>query len=99
MSINNVFLLFLIIINLENYFIKSEIVFVFEQFRNGLYKFIPLGHTKESQTINLNRVDKQVTSASIRSLYILGLYIKERYKNIINQKITAKNLYIYIQKN
>ena len=95
MSINNVFLLFLIIINLENHFIKSEIVFVFEQFRNGLYKFIPLGHTKESQTINLNRVDKQVTSASIRSLYILGLYIKERYKNIINQKITAKNLYIY----
>ena len=98
MSIN-IFLLFLTIINLQNYFVKSEIVFVFEQFRNGLYKFVPLGHIKKSQTINLNRVDKQVTSASMRSLYILGLYIKERYKNIINQKITAKNLYIYIQKN
>jgi hypothetical protein len=60
MSIN-IFLLFLTIINLQNYYVKSEIVFVFEQFRNGLYKFVPLGHTKESQTINLNRVDKQVT--------------------------------------
>ena len=89
----NIFLLFLLTINLN--LIKSEIVFVFEQFRNGLYQFIPLGHTKESQTINLNRVDKKVTSASMRSLYILGLYIKERYKNIINQKITTKNLYIY----
>ena len=56
---NNIFLLFLLTINLN--LIKSEIVFVFEQFRNGLYQFIPLGHTKESQTINLNRVDKKVT--------------------------------------
>ena len=91
----NFFLLFLISINLQNYIIKSEIVFVFEQFRNGLYKFIPLGHTKESQTINLKKVDKQITSASMRSFYLLGLYIKERYKNIINPKITAKNVYIY----
>ena len=91
----NFFLLFLILVHLQNYQIKSEIVFVFEQFRNGLYKFIPLGHTQESQTINLNKVDKQFTSVSMRSFYLLGLYIKERYKNIINQKITAKNLYIY----
>ena len=91
----NFFLLFIITIHLQNYKINSEIVFVFEQFRNGLYKFIPLGHTEESQTINLNKVDKQFTSVSMRSFYLLGLYIKERYKNIINQKITAKNLYIY----
>ena len=91
----NFILLFLLSIHLQNYKINSEIVFVFEQFRNGLYKFIPLGHTEESQTINLNKVDKQFTSVSMRSFYLLGLYIKERYKNIINQKITAKNLYIY----
>ena len=91
----NFFLLFLFSINLQNYIIKSEIVFVFEQFRNGLYKFIPLGHTKESQSINLNKVDKQITSASMRSFYLLGLYIREKYKSIINKKITSKNLYIY----
>ena len=91
----NFFLLFLFLINLQNYIIKSEIVFVFEQFRNGLYKFIPLGHTKESQSINLNKVDKQITSASMRSFYLLGLYIREKYKSIINKKITSKNLYIY----
>ena len=91
----NFFLLFLLSINLQNYIIKSEIVFVFEQFRNGLYKFIPLGHTKESQSINLKKVDKQITSASMRSFYLLGLYIREKYQNIINKKITSKNLYIY----
>ena len=84
----NFFLLFLLSINLQNYIIKSEIVFVFEQFRNGLYKFIPLGHTRESQSINLKKVDKQITSASMRSFYLLGLYIREKYQNIINKKIT-----------
>ena len=91
----NVFVLFLISINLQNYLIKSEIVFVFEQFRNGLYKFIPLGVTEESQNIGLNRIDKQITPSSMRAFYLLGLYIREKYKNIINRKITSKNLYMY----
>jgi hypothetical protein len=91
----NVFVLFLISINLQNYLIKSEIVFVFEQFRNGLYKFIPLGATEESQNIGLKRIDKQITPSSMRAFYLLGLYIREKYKNIINRKITSKNLYMY----
>ena len=91
----NFFLIFLISIYLQNYIIKSEIVFVFEQFRNGIYKYIPLGQTKESQNIHLHRIDKKISSPSYRSFYLLGLYIKEKYKNIINPKITSKNLYIY----
>ena len=91
----NFFFLFILSIHLHNYLIKSEIVFVFEQFRNGIYKYIPLGKTESAQKIHLNRIDKRISSPGMRSFYLLGLYIKEKYKNIINPKITSKNLYIY----
>ena len=92
---NILFKIILIISLLQNCLINSEIVFVFEQFRNGIYKYIPLGLTKESQKLNLNRIDKEITSPSMRAFYLLGLYIKEKYSNIINPKINSKNLYIY----
>ena len=92
---NILFKIILIISLLQNFLINSEIVFVFEQFRNGIYKYIPLGLTKESQKLNLNRIDKEITSPSMRAFYLLGLYIKEKYSNIINPKINSKNLYIY----
>ena len=85
----------LILAILQNNLIYSEIVFVFEQFRNGIYKYIPLGLTKESQKFHLNLIDKEISSPSMRAFYLLGLYIKEKYKNIINPKINSKNLYIY----
>ena len=75
--------------------IKSEIVFVFEQFKNGVYIYNPLGDDIEKQKANLNLVDKKISPASIRSFYLLGFYIKEKYKNIINSKITSKNVFIY----
>ena len=88
-------MLYFIIIFLQIYLIKSEIVFVFEQFRNGVYEFKPLGDDYETQMLNLNLVDKRMTASSMRSLYLLGLYIKEKYSNIINPKINSKNLYIF----
>ena len=77
----------LIITLLQNNLILTEIVFVFEQFRNGIYKYIPLGLTKESQKQHLALIDKEISSPSMRAFYLLGLYIKEKYKNIINPKI------------
>ena len=87
---------FLTFISLFLYnFINSEIVFVFEQFRNGVYTYKPLGNNLHEQILNLNLKDKQISPASIRSFYLLGTYIKEKYNNIINPKITSKNLFIY----
>ena len=88
-------ILFLLIIILQYCFIQSEIVFVFEQFRNGIYEYNPLGTDLETQKLNLNRVDKKISASSMRSFYLLGLYIKEKYKNIINRKINSKNLFIF----
>ena len=85
----------IIIIYLQNYLIQSEIVFVFEQFRNGIYEFSSIGNELETQKQNLNRVDKKISASSMRSFYLLGLYIKEKYKNIINPKINSKNLFIF----
>ena len=92
---NYIFNIILIITLLQNNLILSEIVFVFEQFRNGIYKYIPLGLTKESQKEHLARIDKEISSPSMRVFYLLGLYIKEKYKNIINPKLNSKNLYMY----
>ena len=92
---NNFIFIYFIIIYLQNNLIKSEIVFVFEQFRNGIYKYYSIGDEIETQKINLNLVDKKISSSSMRSFYLLGLYIKEKYGNIINPKINSKNLYIF----
>ena len=87
--------LFFFFIYFKIYLIKSEIVFVFEQFTNGVYQYNSIGEELETQKINLNRVDKKISPSSMRSLYLLGLYIKEKYGNIINPKINSKNLYIF----
>ena len=91
----NFFHFILLITFLTHYLIKSEIVFVFEQFKNGVYEYNSIGEELEKQKINLNLVDKKISPASVRSFYLLGLYIKEKYKNIINKKITSKNVFIY----
>ena len=91
----NFFHFILLITFLTHYLIKSEIVFVFEQFKNGVYEYNSIGEELEKQKINLNLVDKKISPASARSFYLLGLYIKEKYKNIINKKITSKNVFIY----
>ena len=91
----NFFHFILLITFLTHYLIKSEIVFVFEQFRNGVYEYHSLGEEFEKQKANLNLVDKKISPSSIRSFYLLGLYIREKYKNIINKKITSKNVFIY----
>jgi hypothetical protein len=82
----NFFHFILLITFLTHYLIKSEIVFVFEQFRNGVYEYHSLGEEFEKQKANLNLVDKKISPSSIRSFYLLGLYIREKYKNIINKK-------------
>ena len=94
MKISFIFFYF-IIIYLQKNLIKSEIVLVFEQFRNGIYKYNSIGDELETQKINLNLVDKKISPSSMRSFYLLGLYIKEKYGNIINPKINSKNLYIF----
>ena len=94
MKINFFHFIFLITF-LTHYLIKSEIVFVFEQFRNGVYEYNSLGEDLEKQKANLNLVDKKISPSSIRSFYLLGLYIREKYKNIINKKITSKNVFIF----
>ena len=91
----NYFRFILLISILIHFSIKSEIVFVFEQFTNGIYEYYSIGEELEKQKINLNLVDKKISPASVRSFYLLGLYIKEKYKNIINKKITSKNVFIY----
>lgn len=93
MKINLIF--YFILLYIQNNLIKSEIVFVFEQFRNGIYEYKSIGEEVETQKINLNLVDKKISASSMRSFYLLGLYIKEKYGNIINPKINSKNLYIY----
>ena len=85
----------LTLIFFQNYLVQSEIVFVFEQFRNGVYQYSPIGDKLEMQKLNLNRVDKKISPSSMRASYLLGLYIKEKYGNIINPKINSKNLFIY----
>ena len=91
----NYLFLFLLILFLQNILIQSEIVFVFEQFTNGIFEYSPLGNELETQKLNLNHVDKKISPSSMRSLYLLGVYIKEKYKNIINPKINSKNLFIF----
>ena len=93
--IKKILIFFYFLIYLEKFIIKSEIVFVFEQFRNGIYEYKPIGDEIETQKINLNLVDKKISASSMRSFYLLGLYIKEKYGNIINPKINSKNLFIF----
>ena len=94
MKINFIFFYF-ITIYIKNNLVRSEIVLVFEQFRNGIYKYNSIGDDIETQKINLNLVDKKISPSSMRSSYLLGLFIKEKYGNIINPKINSKNLYIF----
>ena len=90
-----IFFLFFFLIYFKIYLIKSEIVFVFEQFRNGVYEYNSIGEELETQKLKLNYIDKKISPSSYRSSYLLGLYIKEKYGNNINPKINSKNLYIF----
>lgn len=75
--------------------INTEIVFVFEQFRNGIYEYSSIGETVNTSKVLLDILDRKLSPAGMRSIYLLGIYIREKYKNIINRKITSKNVFLY----
>jgi hypothetical protein len=65
--------------------VKSEIVFVFEHFRHGARSSVFI----DKYNIDIYDIkwigDGELTSVGMRMLYLIGVHIRDKYKNIINK--------------
>ena len=75
--------------------VKSEVVFVFEHFRHGARSPVFIDkHNKDIYNIKWHS-DGELTSVGIRMLYLMGVYIRNKYNNIINKNTSPEELLVY----
>ena len=90
----NVFLISLIIISFI-YESKCEIVFVFEHFRHGARSSVYI----DKHNIDIYDIkwigDGELTPVGMRMLYLIGVHIRNKYSNIINNLTSSNDLLVY----
>ena len=74
---------------------KSEIVFVFEQFRHGARASVFIGrHNKDYYKVNWIG-DGELTGPGMRMHYLIGTHSRDRYQNLLSKKINPKEIIVY----
>ena len=90
------YLLFILLILINNFYTTNEeIVFVFEHFRHGARSSVFIN----KQNIDMYDIkwigDGELTSVGMRMLYLIGVHIRTKYNNIINNNTSPKELLVY----
>ena len=96
MKMKKCFLIFYLIIIITSInLVKSEIVFVFEHFRHGARSSVFI----DKYNIDIYDIkwigDGELTSVGMRMLYLIGVHIRDKYKNIINKNTSPNELLVY----
>lgn len=74
---------------------RSEIVFVFEQFRHGARASVFIGrHNKDKFKVSWIG-DGELTGPGMRMHYLIGTHSRDRYQNLLSKKINPKEVIVY----
>ena len=74
---------------------RAEIVFVFEHFRHGARSSVFIDkHNTDIYDIKWIG-DGELTSVGMRMLYLIGVYIRTKYNNLINKYTSPRELMVY----
>ena len=89
------FFIFYLFLITNLYYVKSEIIFVFEHFRHGARSSVFI----DQHNIDLYDIkwigDGELTSVGMRMLYLIGVHIRDKYRNIINKNTLPNELLVY----
>ena len=89
------FLYFIFVFLINLYFSKTEILFVFEHFRHGARSsvFIDKKHMDKYDIPWIG--DGELTAIGMRMHYLIGVFIRNKYNNIINNNTDPKDILVF----